>query len=343
MKSKAVFSKRQGKAGTHILFWVCYVLFFGSVYGKYGNNFHWYFIESLAMLPFIIGATYTTVYGILPWYLRTRRLLLTVLLVLSVLFLATLGERMFLRFINNLPVTLDSIFGVTFLYLFLETNFMVAIVFAIKIVRKWFDQQEHNHLIERKNLEKELSLMKAQLQPHFLFNSMNNLYSLSLTKSAKTSEGISHLAELLQSVLYDCNDSEIPLSKEINLIEHYIELERLRFGEQLNLKFIINGNCEGWNIPPMLLFTFVENCFKHGNPNPAGEFFICLNLTLTTWQLKFVAQNSVGEGSLKSKSDTSGVGLVNAKKRLDIIYGNQYQLNCGVAEKSWVTFLEVHN
>ena len=335
-------SDRNKRIGIHILFWAGYILFFGSIYGKYGKNFQWYFIESLAMLPFVMLAAYSVVYAILPWYLRTRRLLLTSILVISVLFLVTLGERMFLRMINDLPLTSDTIFGVTFLYLFLETNFMVAIVFAIKIVKKWFEQQEQNHLMETKNLEKELVLLKAQLQPHFLFNSMNNLYALSLDRSAKTSDGIAQLAELLQAVLYDCNDQLFPLSKEIKLIRNYMELEKLRYGAQLDLNFNVSGHVEIWNIPPMLLFTFVENCFKHGKPKPDGEFFVCLNLTVTSYQLKFVAQNSISESAVVSDKKSGGVGLSNARKRMDIIYGTNYQLCYGVTENSWITYLEIH-
>lgn len=342
MNYPAAFSDRNRRIGMHILFWVSYVLFFGSIYGKYGKNFQWYFIESLAMLPFVMVAAYTTVYAVLPWYLRTRRLIPTILLVISVLLLVTVGERMLLRLINGLPLTSSSILGVSFLYLFLETNFMVGIVFAIKIVKKWFEQQEQNRAMETRNLEKELVLLKAQLQPHFLFNSMNNLYSLSLVQSAKTSEGIAQLAELLQSVLYDCNDQLFPLSKEIKLINNYLELERLRYDALLDLSFNVSGRVEEWNIPPMLLFTFVENCFKHGKPNPEGDFYICLNLAVTARQLKFIVRNSIAEDRHDRYQETGGVGLVNAKKRMDIIYDASYQLNYGTAGNLWEVYLEIN-
>ncbi len=293
------------------------------------------------MLPFVMAATYTTVYAVLPFYLRTRKLIPTVLIVVAILFLATLGERLFLRFINDLPLTSDTIFGINFLYLFLETNFMVAIVFAIKIVKKWFEQQEEKHLMEKQNLEKELNMLKAQLQPHFLFNSMNNLYSLSLGKSAKTSEGIAQMAELLQAVLYECNDSEIPLSKEIRLIENYMELERLRYGETLNLNLNIRGECESWKVPPMLLFTFVENCFKHGKPVNGEQFFIDITLAVHPYKMKFVAQNSIGEITGGKQMKAGGVGLENARKRLDIIYDNKYRLDINKSETAWVVFLEI--
>jgi len=286
-------------------------------------------------------ATYLTVYCILPFYLRTRKLIVTVLLVVSVLMLATLGERVFLRLINGLPVTSGSVLGVTFLYLFLETNFMVAIAFAIKIVKKWFEQQTEKHEMEKQNLKKELHLLKAQLQPHFLFNTMNNLYSLSLTESAKTSEGIAQVAALLQAVLYECNESEIQLEKEVQLIENYMELERLRYGSDLNLKFETSGLMKKWKIAPMLLFTFVENCFKHCGRQKNGQFNIHIILKVSAEKLWFQTENSLSSERIIKESGPGGVGVNNAKKRLDILYGERSKLTINETGLTWKVVLEL--
>jgi two-component system, LytTR family, sensor kinase len=332
---------KQRRIASHVLFWVFYVLFFGSVYGKYGQNFQWYFIESLSMLPFVMGATYITIYIVLPFYIRTRKLFLSVTGVVAVLLLATMGERLFLRFINGLPLTSDSVLGITFLYLFLETNFMVAIAFAIKIVKKWLEQQEENHKTEKQNLKKELNLLKAQLQPHFLFNTMNNLYFLSLEKSAKTSEGIAQMADLLQAVLYECNEAEIPLQKEIKLIGDYMELERLRHGSHLNWKFNVAGECCKWKIAPMLLFTFIENCFKHGGGLADGTFFIHIVLNVSEDKICFKTENSILYTRQPGNNKNGGVGLTNARKRLDIIYPDRYRLNIGNGGQTWKVHLEI--
>lgn len=338
-----IFFSKYRRFLSHLIFWAFYVLFFGSVYGKYGHNFQWYFIESLCMLPFVMAATYTTVYTVLPWYLRTRKLTVTIVLVLCILLLATLGERISLRLINGLPVTSGSVLGVTFLYLFLETNFMVAIVFAIKMVKKWFEQQKEKHEIEKQNLKKELNLLKAQLNPHFLFNTLNNLYSISMKEASKTSEGIAQMAGLLQAVLYECNDAEIPLEKEVKLIENYIELERLRYGEQLQVKFEMSGTYETRKIAPMLLFTFVENSFKHGGANSEGVFFIHINIAVTGKLLRFSAKNSMSVKKLAVKTKTGGIGLQNARKRLDILYEGRYRLQTDESLSCYNLLLEIEN
>ncbi len=310
----------------HIFFWLFYVLFFGLIYGKYGNDYRWYFLESLCMLPFIMVATYGTIYGILPFYLKRRKLFLSVFFLVALQFFVTLGERVFLRKLNSLPVSLDSLFGITFLYLMLETNFMVAIAFAVKIVKKWIEQQKEKLEMEKQNLQTELNLLKAQLHPHFLFNTMNNLYALSLEKSSKTSEGIAKISSLLRSVLYECNEVEINLSKEITLIKNYIDLEKMRYGSRLNLKFNIAGESENKKIAPMMLFTFIENSFKHGACNDSGNPYIFINLKTTDQNIEFEITNSIPENKMWKDKKAGGIGLQNVQKRLDILYSGKYQL-----------------
>lgn len=312
----------------HILFWLFYVLFFGSIYGKYGNDYKWYLFESLCMLPFVMCATYITIYAVLPFYLKKRNLILTVFLMVVLIFVITMSERISLRKINQLPITSDSLFGVTFLYLMLETNFMVAIAFAIKIIKKWKVQQEEKFEMEKIHLQSELNLLKAQLHPHFLFNTMNNLYALSLEESTKTSEGIAKISELLRSVLYECNDVEIALKKEIKLIENYIDLEKMRYGNRLGLNFEVDGPIDNVKIAPMLLFTFVENCFKHGSSTDPGNPFIKIKLQVNEDGLLFLAANSKnGNNKNGGFTKNGGIGLKNVQKRLDIIYTDRYDLN----------------
>jgi len=311
----------------HILFWSFYVLFFGSIYGKYGNDFKGYMLESLFMLPFVMLATYVTIYFILPYYLKRRNLLLAFIYVILVLFVTTLGERIFLRKFNSLDITFDTLFSLSYVYILLETNFIVATAVAIKIVKKWFEQQQEKHEMEKRNLETELNLLKAQLHPHFLFNTMNNLYALSLEKSSKTSEGIAKISDLLRSVLYECNEAEITLEKEVKLIENYIDLECMRYGNRLKLQFRIDGNIKKMRIAPMLLFTFIENCFKHGSSNDPDNPFINIDLKVVKNEITFFAENSKPlqeKPILKDKED--GIGLNNVKKRLELIYKDNYDL-----------------
>ncbi len=327
----------------HILFWLFYVLFFGSIYGKYGNDFQWYLLESICMMPFVMAATYTTIYAILPYYLKKRNLVLSAIAVILVLFVTTIGERIFLRKLNYLQITLDTMFTLSYVYLLLETNFIVATAVAIKIVKKWIGQQEEKHEMEKRSLKTELNLLKAQLHPHFLFNTMNNLYALSLEESSKTSEGIAKIASLLRSVLYECNDTEINLDKEIKLIKNYIDLEQMRYDNRLALEFNISGQVEKTKIAPMLFFTFVENCFKHGSSNDTGNPFIKINITVTENEIVFFAENSKPELKKNvTKNRIGGIGLKNVKKRLEIIYGKNYDLKIQDNKLLFVVLLTIY-
>ncbi len=279
------------------------------------------------MLPFVMVAAYTTIYLILPYYLKKRNLILAVFLEVVLIFTITLGERILLRTLNDYPVTLESLFGITFVYLMLETNFMVAIAFAIKFGKKWFEQQNEKHNMEKQNLTAELNLLRAQLHPHFLFNTLNNLYALSLEESTKTSEGIARISELLGSVLYECNEVEISLKKEIKLIRNYIDLEKLRYDNHLNISFNVAGNMEDIKIAPMILFTFVENCFKHGYKNDSAVPSIIIELQIKEKHIHFMARNSKSKQKTTDKVKESGIGLSNVKKRLDLIYGDNYDLD----------------
>jgi len=295
------------------------------------------------MLPFIMLATYLTIYVVLPFYLKKRKLFLTVVCLFALLFLATLGERFLLKKINNLPITFDSLFGVTFLYFFLETNFVVAIAFAIKIVKKLFEQQNEKYEMEKQNLETELNLLKAQLQPHFLFNTMNNLYALSIEKSTKTSDGIAKISALLRSVLYECNEVEIELEKEISLIENYIDLERMRYAEKLQVDFKVSGTPADNKIAPMLLFTFVENCFKHGGFINSETSYIKIELKIKPQFLLFCTENSKSnKGNENQKNKSSGIGLKNVKKRLEIIYPGNHDLKITDTKNKFTVGLQIN-
>ena len=326
----------------HVLFWLFYVLFFGLIYGKYGNDYGWYFFESLCMLPFIMITTYTTIYGILPFYLKKRKLFLSVLFVVVLIFTAVLCERIFLRVINSLPITFDTLFGITFLYLILETNFMVGIAFAIKTVQKWLVQQNEKHEMEKKNLETELSLLKSQLHPHFLFNTMNNLYALSLEQSSKTSEGIAKLSALLRSVLYECNEKEIPLAKEIELLGNYIDLEEIRYDNLININFEISGEVDKVKIAPMLLFTFAENCFKHSDIKQNEEHYIKMKVVVNRNKFDFYAENSKLPGVEVGRSKKEGIGLNNVSKRLELIYPGKHSLKMTNLETKFIVRLSIN-
>jgi sensor histidine kinase YesM len=203
----------------------------------------------------------------------------------------------------------------------------VAIAISLLFIKNWYKKQHENQLLAQKNKEAELSLVKAQLNPHFLFNTLNNLYSLASNKSQEVPNVILQLSDLLNYVLYDCNSKWVSLNKEIYFLKNYVELEKLRYGSRLTFEFITKGDFEKIAIAPMVLITFVENCFKHGVSKVRVNPFVKISISRNKQMLYFEAENSTPRANAEKEYPyQESIGLKNTKMRLDFLYHNNYEL-----------------
>ena len=204
----------------------------------------------------------------------------------------------------------------------------------------WFTSEQEKLLIENKRLLTEIQLMKIKLHPHFLFNTLNNLFAMSKKKDANTSDYILKLSEIYRIMLYECNKDYYSLNNETLLIENYIELERIRYGDRLQLKTEIEPIIDDIiMIPPLLLFTFVENAFKHGIQHDTGTPKIEISLKLKDNYINFMASNSLPETNMMRK--TGGFGLTNTKKRLKYIYDKDFNYKIEKTDTTYTMHLEV--
>lgn len=174
-------------------------------------------------------------------------------------------------------------------------------------------------------LKGEMDLLRSQINPHFLFNALNNIYSLSVRGSEDTSESILKLSGILRYVLYDCNTELVSIEKEINYIKNLIELQQLKTPYRQNISFELIGNTSEKQIAPMLLIPFIENSFKHSKIEADPDSFIKMKLTNNKTELQFSILNSIPTIE-HQKDESSGIGLENVHKRLELIYPNQYTL-----------------
>ena len=216
---------------------------------------------------------------------------------------------------------------------------------SVKIVQRLIRDNKIKEALEKARIEAELKfkeaelkLLKAQIQPHFLFNTLNNLYSLALAKSEKTPGVIITISDLLSYIIYDCTAEKVSLEKEINFIRNYIELERLRYDENLRLSLDISNNFSGKFIAPMILHAFIENSFKHGAGNDPGNPWITMDLSLTDGMLKLKLSNSKVFASGPAQG---GIGISNAKKRLELIYPGRHDLHIVNEEKVYTLTLDI--
>ncbi|MEQ8812829.1 MAG: histidine kinase, partial [Imperialibacter sp.] len=188
--------------------------------------------------------------------------------------------------------------------------------------------------------EAELQLLKGQIHPHFLFNTLNNLYGLALEKSDVLPVSILRLSELLDFLLYRSNKPLVPLADEIKLMRDYIALEELRFEERLRLELDIQANGNECSIAPFLLFPFVENAFKHGFMQDDQQLFLSISIHTKGERLYLTVANSFSKNE-KEAGQLGGVGLSNVRKRLELLYPGSHELRIGNNEQHFIVNLEL--
>lgn len=200
------------------------------------------------------------------------------------------------------------------IYLFLTSLFRLA--------RGWFRLQE----IENEKTLAELKALKSQINPHFLFNSLNSIYSLSRRNSPQAPEKIIQLSDLMRHIIYDSDAEFIPLEKELEMIRNYIELQNLRTSEKEKINLNVIGDTGKGKIAPLIFLPFVENSFKHGLKSGAQNAFVNIKVEVSGNVLNFEIENSKGLVSEINDTKYKGIGIENVKKRLELIYPGFYQL-----------------
>ncbi|MGK0413826.1 MAG: two-component system LytT family sensor kinase [Polaribacter sp.] len=207
-------------------------------------------------------------------------------------------------------------------------------------IKYYRDQKDIVQLKEQKKTT-ELNLLKNQLNPHFLFNTLNNLYALALKKSDKTPEVIAKLSEILDYMLYQCKDQYVPINKEIELLENYIVLEKVRYGDRVKLVFEkhINSNVK---IAPLILLNFLENAFKHGVSQELNKALIELSISTTANEIIFKLKNTKPQYYSENKNDDkASIGMQNTKKQLDLLYPKAYSVKVNNSNLEYALELKI--
>lgn len=222
----------------------------------------------------------------------------------------------------------ESLFEIVTDVKYLIFHYLLAILsgtfifISFKFMLRYRDEKQNAMQLQKEKTELELKTLKAQLNPHFLFNTLNNIYSLSIINSDKTSESISWLSDILDYILYKGQNNLVSLKDEMKIIDDYIELEKLRYDDRLSIEK--NENIEfPCLIPPLLYLSVVENAFKHGAGKTSGEIIIKISLSTNINGCIFKVENSFE----KSPDERPGIGLENIKKQLELNFQNQYSLN----------------
>lgn len=332
MTLKAVFIQKIKQVLLHVIFWLGVLLFYSYFFENNPEHRKDTILFALFLMPTTIATTYVASYKLIPDYLLVKRYwrfalysLYTFIISLYLLFVTIFFSFIY---ISNFQYTEMNPLTKNVFVIFSAVYLIVIVVSAFKLLQLNLSQTSKAKALETKILdtqlklkEQELNYLKMQIHPHFLFNTLNTMYGFALKKADQTPDMILKLSNLLDYLLYQAKKPVVSISEEIAHLEDYIELEKMRFNDTLNVDFNYNIEDENMSIAPMLLLPFVENSFKHGHLNH-GVLDIKINLFAQGQQLDFSVINTY----CKSQNTNSGIGLINIKKRLELLYQDNYTL-----------------
>jgi two-component system, LytTR family, sensor kinase len=328
----------------HIPFWILYNFIWWAV--AIGNP-----IKTLGVLffsPFTIKfcfyvifqalSAYFNLYYLIPKYLEKGRFVMYIgLLAATVLLAAALIVPGYYASAYASGKTMKELYGpeAGCLYQFFgaalpATIASMTLAMSIKLAKSWVQTRRRQQVLEKEKLETELNFLKYQFNPHFLFNTINSIFFLIHKNPHMASASLAKFSELLRYQLYECNDRQIQLSKEITCLENSVELEKLRQNENVQVTLQADqgrGDTELLGIAPFMLMTFVENAFKHVSKDSDKPNWIRIKLNVDGQHLDFAVSNSVSGSSVSDVVHYGGIGLKNVQRRLDLLYPGQYDLD----------------
>ncbi len=314
----------------HVLFWLSYAWTY-SVLFPLGEGRVQSFVIANGLLLFHALVAYFNNDYLIPRLLLARNYLLYILslglAIISVCFPLSIVIHIVVE--NEELQTLiwsDSFF----LFLIINVIFTVITTMVLKLVKQWYSDQKTTKELQQEQLQTELKFLKSQINPHFLFNSLNNLYALTLSKSDSAPEVVLRLSNILRYILYESNEGYVSVRKEMEHVKDYVAVEKLRLGEGVTIDIDIDDTIQEDPVEPMLFLTLVENAFKHSEDILPEKRFIRIHAKSLETGFRFLIENTFSPS--KRDSETGGIGLVNIKKRLNLIYPNQHDIKSSTTD-----------
>ncbi len=317
----------------HLTFWTfAFFLLAGFFAKEYGSTFlKLNLIYTGLFLLSIVVVVYINLLILIPRFLQKGKWLLYVFTLLPVIALGIMLNFLTFEYLS------DFLFSDYYFISYYEIrdlfNFIIVFLAAttlLKLAKGWFElteQKKKINQLEREKLDAELGALKSQINPHFLFNSLNSMYSLSLDNDPKVPQLLLKLSSGMRYMLYESNENFVLLEKELDYLNNYLDLQKLRTDQSAAIDFKIEGQVENQKVAPLVFIPFVENAFKHGIKGAIENVFINIRLEIDAKSLVFKIENNKGTvEELLNDKRFGGVGLENVKKRLDLLYEKEYTL-----------------
>lgn len=351
--------RRERRLALHALMWVAMFFFYvylkGPVLALPGLGAAPIALKDLVV---IMAIFYTLFSFIVPRFLNKRAYFLGALSLVGLYYFYALSVYVeFLIFPNimDIPgrgyqgyasrVVPEGVLGVfifkNFAEIFLDLTYLAAPAILIKLIIELIKSNNRTLTLERDNLDLELAFLKAQINPHFLFNSLNNIYSLILYKQESAADTVLKLSDLLRYTLYDSNSQQISLENEVIFFKNFVDLERIRHSARVSVDFQINGDFKGLSIAPLIIFPFIENAFKHGVNSSMDKSWVAITIEAKDATLHVHIKNSLHAGKKKVAGEIGGIGASNAVKRLNLLYKDKHTIDISQADRVYSVDLSI--
>ncbi len=359
-----IFSeKRSDRIKRHLIFWITWWLYFGMLHAaspflkqeaSYFRRIPFTTAESfLLLIPQVIIA-YLILYIVLPMYTRERKIIKPI--IIGIIFWFACGFLNLWMIEKWNPAIVARLLPADLLvntqrapevsrFMALMSTWKgalsgTAFLVGIHYIKQWYVKEQRNLQLMKENTEAQLQLLTAQVHPHFLFNTLNNIYSQAQIESPKSSKMIMDLSDLLRYILYEGRKQLVPLDKELQMVIEYINLEKIRYGNKLDLHYLITDKTTNVYIAPLLLLPFIENCFKHGASNMLEKPWI--NLTIEVIDTTLVMKLMNGKANpINLNRGKSGIGISNVRQRLELLYKDKHELQIREEEENFIVDLKI--
>ncbi len=324
----------QNRVVSHFIFWIMFFIIFSILAVLNSGNLKESILSYLAFLPSQLMAGYFLVYYQVPkLLLKKKYALFGISFLLSVYIFSIVARLSSIYFAE--PFFREDFYQESLLEVMKDPLYLAIVYFPtvyvvvflmliIKVVKDRFEEKHQFEILQKEKANTELKFLKAQTNPHFLFNTLNNLYSLTLAKSDKAPEVVLKLSDMLDYMLYQCNEPTVSIIKEIELIQNYLDIESLRYNKTLNVNFKHSCNNIDAKIAPLVLLPFIENAFKHSAKGTKATPIIEIELNMTNNKLRFKVRNS--KPTTVNISRSKGIGMENIKRQLELHYKNNHDL-----------------
>ena len=328
----------------HAPFWILIYIIWTYIKSQ-GGDVHVYLVVNVFNLTCYMVAYYTLIYFYIPLLFNSKKYLLFFLSIVLTSFLLLLfmqiNDAMWFSQFGSWET--ESISGGLYLRKAIQHYSPGLILLAWETKLESLKEKNRIQTLEKDKLDVELKFLRSQLNPHFLFNVLNNIYSMAIQNNQKEiAEGIENLSGIMRYMTYDSTSEEVPLSEDLRLLRNYIDLMQLNFDsiDDSFVSFNIIGNPKGHFITPTILLPLVENAFKHGM-RPSEKCLVNIKMEINDQRLELYIKNTLFNQSAKSNQNEEGIGLLNVKKILNIKYPNSHVLKLKTTDDYFLTYLEI--